>query len=724
MKRSCGGEREEEESGGDGGVTSEGEGAVPEEKEEEEDEEEEEEEKLLDEEGSVKRSGRPLSQSWDEALGGYMMASNSNIGSNRKSNSNLCSNRKSSNKREMNGKSNAARGPQGPFYYIGGANGAKIVSSYCEEKGWQRIHDRHRQDYKFKWCETKSRDNYQHFREGQQLLYQIPNNTVLTTKIGLLNSLREYERVSNKVKPPGLRRLKMEQFFPDTFRLDVREEREAFFAQQNGVEDGEPGGRVWICKPTGMNQGKGIFLLKTPEDVARLRLRLQQQQERSQSDRRRAHVRPPQPHIAQRYVINPLLLEGRKFDVRSYLLIACTDPYMVFFRHGYARLTCDPYDPRSNNLTAHLTNQYMQKKNPQYGALKEDTVWSMEKLSAYVNDRYSVAKGLPRDWITGDFSRCMQQIMFQCFSAAKSKLDRKLGLFDLIGCDFLIDEDFKVWLLEMNCNPALHTNCGVLQDVVPSMLVEALDITLEIFSKRLCGQQILPLASRRDFVLLHSAAAPLTRASTPGGKRWASARVQPKSEAPQNAATATMAAAEKHEPTPRRGRSLVNTHRATTSVISRKVSEEVGKDRTSNSSRSPEPSPPCSPSGHVSAAVDLRHPTASEVKRPAPKRELAAAAGRTETLSRHVSALPPKSTRSRLEPRPKKCSRPPPEHFSPAKKLSHPPRNRASIATSLPTTRALVEGADREGAAPPERKEVCRHHRDITPLTAVPIPVL
>lgn len=30
---------------------------------------------------------------------------------------------------------------------------------------------------------------------------------------------------------------------------------------------------------------------------------------------------------------------------------------MVFFRHGYVRLTCDLYDPKSNNLTAHLTNQ-------------------------------------------------------------------------------------------------------------------------------------------------------------------------------------------------------------------------------------------------------------------------------------------------------------------------------------------------------------------------------
>lgn len=41
--------------------------------------------------------------------------------------------------------------------------------------------------------------------------------------------------------------------------------------------------------------------------------------------------------------------------------------------------------------------------------------------------------------------RRMQRIMTQCFFAVKSKLDRRLGVFDLIGCDFMVDEDFKVW---------------------------------------------------------------------------------------------------------------------------------------------------------------------------------------------------------------------------------------------------------------------------------------
>lgn len=58
-----------------------------------------------------------------------------------------------------------------------------------------------------------------------------------------------------------------------------------------------------------------------------------------------------------RYIQNPLLLKGKKFDVRSYLLIACTSPFMVFFRPGYVRLTCNLYDPRSSDPSTHLTNQ-------------------------------------------------------------------------------------------------------------------------------------------------------------------------------------------------------------------------------------------------------------------------------------------------------------------------------------------------------------------------------
>ncbi|XP_072676285.1 inactive polyglycylase TTLL10 isoform X7 [Canis lupus baileyi] len=388
---------------------------------------------------------------------------------------------------------------QGPYFYIGGTNGASIISSYCKSKGWQRIQDSRREDYKLKWCEVKCRDNYYSFREGEQLLYQIPNNKLLTTKIGLLSALREYSRVVNKIHKTSLcaqaKVLKMEEFFPETYRLDIRDDREAFFTLFDENQ-------IWICKPTASNQGKGIFLLRNQEEVAALQVKAQSIED--DPIYRKMPFRAPQARVVQRYIQNPLLLDGKKFDVRSYLLIACAMPYMVFFGHGYARLTLSLYDPHSSDLSGHLTNQFMQKKSPLYVLLKEDTVWSMDRLNRHINDKFRKTKGLPRDWVFTTFTKRMQQIMAHCFQAVKAKLHCKLGYFDLIGCDFLIDENFKVWLLEMNSNPALHTNCEVLKEVIPGVIVETLDLALETFQKSLRNQKMLPLLSQRRFVLLHN----------------------------------------------------------------------------------------------------------------------------------------------------------------------------------------------------------------------------
>ncbi|XP_044092187.1 inactive polyglycylase TTLL10 [Neovison vison] len=393
---------------------------------------------------------------------------------------------------------------QGPYFYIGGNNGASIISSYCKGKGWQRIQDSRREDYKLKWCEVKCRDNYYSFREGEQLLYQIPNNKLLTTKIGLLSALREYARaVKTTHKTPlcaQAKVLKMEEFFPETYRLDIRDEREAFFTLFDG-------NHIWICKPTACNQGKGIFLLRNQEEVAALQVKTQSIED--DPIYRKMPFRAPQARVVQRYIQNPLLLSGKKFDVRSYLLIACAAPYMVFFGHGYARLTLSLYDPHSSDLRGHLTNQFMQKKSPLYVLLKEDTVWSMDQLNRHINDKFSKTKGLPRDWVFTTFTKRMQQIMAHCFQAVKSKLHCKLGYFDLIGCDFLIDENFKVWLLEMNSNPALHTNCEVLKEVIPGVVMETLDLAIETFQKSLRNQKMLPLLSQRRFALLHNGEADL-----------------------------------------------------------------------------------------------------------------------------------------------------------------------------------------------------------------------
>ena len=57
---------------------------------------------------------------------------------------------------------------------------------------------------------------------------------------------------------------------------------------------------MWICKPTGLNQGRGIFLLQSQEDISAFRLKLQSNEE-SQCNRK-IPVRVPQARIVQRWV--------------------------------------------------------------------------------------------------------------------------------------------------------------------------------------------------------------------------------------------------------------------------------------------------------------------------------------------------------------------------------------------------------------------------------------
>lgn len=44
-----------------------------------------------------------------------------------------------------------------------------------------------------------------------------------------------------------------------------------------------------------------------------------------------------------------------------------------------------------------------------------------------------------------------------CYSikAGDKKIDRKPGTFELLGCDIMIDAEFKPYLIEMNTNPAI-----------------------------------------------------------------------------------------------------------------------------------------------------------------------------------------------------------------------------------------------------------------------------
>ena len=53
------------------------------------------------------------------------------------------------------------------------------------------------------------------------------------------------------------------------------------------------------------------------------------------------------------------------------------------------------------------------------------------------------------------------------------------NFFELFGYDFMIDEDFNVWLIECNTNPSLAESAKYLEQLIPRMIEDMIKLTVD-----------------------------------------------------------------------------------------------------------------------------------------------------------------------------------------------------------------------------------------------------
>lgn len=159
----------------------------------------------------------------------------------------------------------------------------------------------------------------------------------------------------------------------------------------------------------------------------------------------------PEQYIVQRYIHNPLLIGGRKFDLRLYILVTSFNPLKVYVhRRGYCRFASQIYSTepeQMRNMMMHATNVSLQKQSEDY-CKERGSKWSLRSFRQYLH-------GLYGHQITRKTFNDIESVLIRSLLAVKSVMISDKRCFELYGYDILLDSDLKPWLLEVNASPSL-----------------------------------------------------------------------------------------------------------------------------------------------------------------------------------------------------------------------------------------------------------------------------
>ncbi|KAG2387149.1 hypothetical protein C9374_001481 [Naegleria lovaniensis] len=249
-------------------------------------------------------------------------------------------------------------------------------------------------------------------------------------------------------------------FFPDSFLLPY---------DYNVFEQRCKEQELFILKPFASSCGRGISVYNTKK-----------------------HAPIPQDKriLAQEYIANPLLIGGKKFDMRLYVLVSSYDPLRVYLHHdGLARFATEEYDmEKLDSVFSHLTNYSLNKKSEAYvrnneeGESEEDGwnehahKWSIPSLKTYLK-----RNGFPVEKIWGDVESLIVKTLISVEgrirqTCDKVKLPSTKNCFEIYGFDVMIDNDLKPWLIEVNIMPSLGVSSVLDKRVKVDVLSESFHI--------------------------------------------------------------------------------------------------------------------------------------------------------------------------------------------------------------------------------------------------------
>ncbi|CAD8209305.1 unnamed protein product [Paramecium pentaurelia] len=224
---------------------------------------------------------------------------------------------------------------------------------------------------------------------------------------------------------------------------------------------------LWIIKPGELtNRGNGITVCNDLNEINKII------SEEIQEGRQRTY-------IVQQYIDNPFLYNKRKFDIRCYMLLTSQNGIFkgYWYQEGYIRTSSKEFTTKCLDRFVHLTNDAVQSKDQDYGKHEPGNKISYLEFQRYVECNYSNSKF---NFFIDIYPK-MRSAALDMMKATYGKIDphRRINSFELYGLDFMIDENFKLWLIEANTNPCLEQSCPLLSRIIPTMVENLFRIAVD-----------------------------------------------------------------------------------------------------------------------------------------------------------------------------------------------------------------------------------------------------
>eukprot|EP00062_Callorhinchus_milii_P009796 gi/632953994/ref/XP_007892725.1/ PREDICTED: probable tubulin polyglutamylase TTLL2 [Callorhinchus milii] len=280
---------------------------------------------------------------------------------------------------------------------------------------------------------------YQNIMPWQRLNHH-PKTMGITRKDNLARNLKRMSGVfgsaSYNFSPVGF-------ILPNDYTKFVAE-----YTKDKQANGGKAG--YWICKPVDLSRGRGIFVFKDIEDLTYS-----------------CSV------IVQKYISNPLLISGYKFDLRIYVCVTSFCPLTIYiYQEGLVRFGTEKFNLMNlDNVFSHLTNTSINKFGPSYTLDKERVgsgcKWTMSQFRSFL-------QGLNINELL--LWQRISNIVTLTLLTVTSSIKPLPNCFELFGFDILIDDNIKPWLLEVNCSPALTIECTADVIVKKGLVYDLLDL--------------------------------------------------------------------------------------------------------------------------------------------------------------------------------------------------------------------------------------------------------